>query len=518
MLDLIKDHVHINNLALLENKSEVYDFDCIIPDSLPDMLKILAADAYAETDIVSKANGNANISFKINYKILYLSESDKKIKSFLTVSEHTVKIPSPTVKDDDILKVFCRVENVDALFINSRKISVKTTVCTEVLQKSVTEIGICTGISGADDIQLQKETTELSSIAESISKCFDIDEEIELSSGKAAYGEILRSDAILSDVAFSVIGDKLQIKGNLLLCTFYIADDMNESVQIVENEIPFTHSIEINTIGDNIVWHADSHLKKYNIEAAADLDGEMRLLHITATINVDADAFSSFQQEYLTDAYSLSQHFSLNASPVTSMLAVDNISGQFVLKEIAVKSDELPDITQIVNVTAALGKYTCTPNAGKVSMDGYVICNILYLSGDENSPVVSFSTKMPFSHIFDCDECTDNLSFFVNASVNHISFNILSTSETELRISVVFKGSTIKLCEFSNICDITQPDNPFIESDGDKPAILLYVVQPSDSLWKIAKKYNAPLELLKEINQLKNPDLIYPGQKLLIPG
>ena len=125
---------------------------------------------------------------------------------------------------------------------------------------------------------------------------------------------------------------------------------------------------------------------------------------------------------------------------------------------------------------------------------------------------------MPFSHIFDCDECTDNLSFFVNASVNHISFNILSTSETELRISVVFKGSTIKLCEFSNICDITQPDNPFIESDGDKPAILLYVVQPGDSLWKIAKKYNAPLELLKEINQLKNPDLIYPGQKLLIPG
>ena len=25
------------------------------------------------------------------------------------------------------------------------------------------------------------------------------------------------------------------------------------------------------------------------------------------------------------------------------------------------------------------------------------------------------------------------------------------------------------------------------------------------------------LELLKEVNQLKNPDLLYPGQKLLIP-
>ena len=518
MLDLIKDHVHINNLALLENKSDVYDFDCIIPDSLPDMLKILAADAYAETDIISKTNGNATISFKINYKILYLSETDKKIKSFSAVSEHTVKVSAGTIKEDDILKVTCRVENVDAHFINSRKISVKTTVCTEVLQKSVVEVGICTGISGADDIQLQKEITEFSSIAESVSKCFDIDEEIELSSGKAAYGEILRSDAILSDVAYSVIGDKLQIKGTILLCTFYIADDINESVQIIENEIPFAHSIEINTIGENIVWHAESHLTKFIVEASADLDGEMRILHINASICVDADAFSSFPQEYLTDAYSLSQRFSLNSSPVTSMLAVDNISEQFVLKDIAVKSEDLPDITQIVNVTAALGQYTCTPNNGKVSMDGYVVCNILYLSEDENSPVASFSTKIPFSYSFECSECTDNLSFFVKAYVNHISFNILSPSETELRISVVLKGNTIKLCEFSNICEITQPDNPFIESDGNKPAILLYVVQLGDSLWKIAKKYNAPLELLKEINQLKNPDLIYPGQKILIPG
>ena len=293
---------------------------------------------------------------------------------------------------------------------------------------------------------------------------------------------------------------------------------MNESVQIIENEIPFTHSIEINTIGENIVWHADSHLKKYNVEASADLDGEMRILHITASISVDADAYSSFPQEYLTDAYSLSQRFALSSSLVTSMLAVDNISGQFVLKDIAVKSDNLPDIAQIVNVTSALGKYTCIPDTGKVNIEGCVICNILYLSGDENSPVASFSTKIPFSYSIECSECTDNLSFFVNAFVNHISFNILSPSETELRISVVLKGNTIKLCEFSNICDITQPDNPFIESDGDKPAILLYVVQPNDSLWKIAKKYNAPLELLKEINQLKNPDLIYPGQKLLIPG
>ena len=93
----------------------------------------------------------------------------------------------------------------------------------------------------------------------------------------------------------------------------------------------------------------------------------------------------------------------------------------------------------------------------------------------------------------------------------------MSPSETEFRISAIIKGSSVKLCKFSNISEITQPENPFLEIGEDRPAILLYVVQPNDTLWKIAKKYNAPLDILKEVNALNNPDLIYPGQKLLIP-
>ena len=51
---------------------------------------------------------------------------------------------------------------------------------------------------------------------------------------------------------------------------------------------------------------------------------------------------------------------------------------------------------------------------------------------------------------------------------------------------------------------------------------LLYMDDIADSIAineavEIAKKYNAPLDILKEVNALNNPDLIYPGQKLLIP-
>ena len=44
-----------------------------------------------------------------------------------------------------------------------------------------------------------------------------------------------------------------------------------------------------------------------------------------------------------------------------------------------------------------------------------------------------------------------------------------------------------------------------------------YTVKSGDVLWKIAEKFKITWERLAEYNKLKNPHLIFPGQKLLVP-
>lgn len=47
---------------------------------------------------------------------------------------------------------------------------------------------------------------------------------------------------------------------------------------------------------------------------------------------------------------------------------------------------------------------------------------------------------------------------------------------------------------------------------------ITYTVQPGDSIWRIATKYQAGIsEILAQNPGVKNPSLIYPGQKLSIP-
>jgi LysM repeat protein len=45
-----------------------------------------------------------------------------------------------------------------------------------------------------------------------------------------------------------------------------------------------------------------------------------------------------------------------------------------------------------------------------------------------------------------------------------------------------------------------------------------YIVQPGDWLEKIAKMFNTTWRKLQELNKLPNPNLIFSGQKIVLPN
>lgn len=48
---------------------------------------------------------------------------------------------------------------------------------------------------------------------------------------------------------------------------------------------------------------------------------------------------------------------------------------------------------------------------------------------------------------------------------------------------------------------------------------ITYIVQPGDSMWKIATKYEVGIsEIISSNPSVSNPSLIYPGQKLVVPA
>lgn len=48
------------------------------------------------------------------------------------------------------------------------------------------------------------------------------------------------------------------------------------------------------------------------------------------------------------------------------------------------------------------------------------------------------------------------------------------------------------------------------------PEAIIYTVKPGDTLYAIAKKYGTFVKNLVDFNYLDNPNLIYPGQQLVV--
>ncbi len=64
------------------------------------------------------------------------------------------------------------------------------------------------------------------------------------------------------------------------------------------------------------------------------------------------------------------------------------------------------------------------------------------------------------------------------------------------------------------------PEKPVVQPAPEvkvEPMAQKYTVKPGDVLWKIAKQFNTTWEKLAEYNKLKNPNLIFPNQVILIP-
>lgn len=86
----------------------------------------------------------------------------------------------------------------------------------------------------------------------------------------------------------------------------------------------------------------------------------------------------------------------------------------------------------------------------------------------------------------------------------------------------------IKVSELAKINNIVNPNMIYpgqilkikkdlnIESTTNTTEVIVYVVKKGDTLWGISQKYRISLNKIVTDNNIKNPNLIYPGQKLKI--
>ena len=246
-MQLIKNEKKYWGTILCGSENVNADGDIIVPDVKPDILKVLQIDARSVVTDKGVAIGGLYVQGKIYVNILYVSDGEKnETECIKTVLDFRTKIDNPKISSDMKLKMRSDVASIDFILLNSRKLSVKSTVKIEYDLSCQRTVEITDSIEGWECI---KNTVVLDTIGAEEECGFTVQGSMEVSPGKPSIRELVKTDAKILEKEIKVLEGKIIISGRLGLCALYSAQD--KSLDYCDGEAEFTEVFNIEDLHEN---------------------------------------------------------------------------------------------------------------------------------------------------------------------------------------------------------------------------------------------------------------------------
>ncbi len=480
--------------------------DVIIPDSKPDILKVLQLSAMPRMTSCETKSGRVTVTGTITYNILYLADDEEKSINSITsscefsnvVREDVFAENMLTFTDVDISELGCNIANC-------RKVTLSASLCMTLRVYSCYKLDLVSDIEGACTKKQDIFSSSIASHAESHSTLTD---NFSIGTGRDAIKEILKSDACITESEIKVIDDKAVIKGNLRITVLYKTDSKMEYVQ---SEIPFAHILEADGIRDDMDCEYCVKLQRLDVNASADSEGQMTLIDFSAELFFRVIARCTYKAKCVVDAFLPHGKLELKRNTISTD-HIESIKMKTVdIREKITLPDTLPPIESVYQVVVRPFIENCSIDDKDIRTSGYAEVYVLYLSNDESSPVYSYKANIDFSSIFDSPGCS--ISTATECKMKSMSYTINSANCIEVRASLDVSVQCIRVCEADAIYNAEE-----LEYIAPKrPSIIVSCISQGRSLWDIAKDYGITPSSILKANALESEENITPHMSLIIP-
>ena len=205
--------------------------------------------------------------------------------------------------------------------------------------------------------------------------------------------------------------------------------------------------------------------------------------------------------------------------------AIMGIVGSAVHYSLAVNiSNYSMPVSYAIGIAYALGvliqidSYECIPEG--IEIMGAVIVNIFYITSDDNSPMGSINSVIPFTTVVELKEYNKNLiEYTIRPSIEQLQASMNSSAQIEVKAVIAL--DTICFEPFNiNVIDECECNKRENVDYSALPSMVGYISDGKCTVWDIAKKYDTTGDLMREenstIQRLVDSDIIPAGTKLLL--
>ena len=503
----LKAGIFYNEDIYRETLEQPIDVDFSLPDYCPDISKIFKCKAVIR--IISKGLNGKNVTIDGNAVITLLyCDKDNNLCSYeYSYPFNKIKEISTETEDANLI-VTAKCDYINCRAVSGRKVDIhgSASLCVRVFKR--TENQIITDYD-AENIQLKRTVAPAAVPVAYCEKYIAVEEEISLGNMQAPVLRILRYDAAPAVKECKIIKDKIIVKGELAVNILYCADKI-KAPQVLTSALPFSQIIEMAGISEICKCDVTGETAMLEIKPSNAYDGDCRSFSLNAKLLLKCESYCVNDIEVLEDAYSTKYKTEISKKSLTFNRICENISENCFAKKTV---DINENIVSVIDICGEIQSKQVKCENSKITVSGTVLATVIACDKDEN--ILFYEKPLDFEWNYTCVSNENEISFNPWVTVTAIGFTILNANSLELRSELLVAGAVYEKREISLITDMQITDGKPC-SCGKKGGMVICFNVEGETLWNIAKKYNASIEEIKQINEIEG-EYIGDKKQLLIP-
>lgn len=512
-VELIKDLLKIDYTIGKDYTETMVDTEMKVPEEKT-INKIL--NVYGSVRITDSRITKDKISVDgtVDFKVLYSANDEfKSIQSVNKVEEFSEEISINGINDKMVQEIKYHIEHIESSLIDENKISLNAVLKLFGKVQAENKIDIVKNVEGTKGLQVKKENIKYNDVIGTNVNKFTVKEVFEIKEGLPDVVDVLRVNSKAYERETKVVDGKIIVAGVVETLIMYFGDDEVNKINHVTYELPFTQFIEMNGATKDMNCNLRLEVDDTSIETSEDINGDFRLVNVSSKIKVHSKVYNAVEKEVTIDTYSTEKKIDVKKEKVSISENIGVATSREIIKGAINVASENEIIKNIYNVNAKpiLSDYRIIDD--KVIIEGFVIADMLYVDEDSGD-IRDSSIDLPFKTYVDIEGIDEGMECEADILLDDIKYNKSNSREVNVEVSIRNEVSVNRIKNIDIVTEVQETDEMI--DKFNRPSITVYVVQPGDTIWNIAKRYNTTEQELIDTNDINSPENLMPGEKIII--
>lgn len=480
--------------------------DIIVPDTKPDIYRILCVNATSDLDEQYIKKGKIVFSGNVKFNILYIGETDKSRIYSIEYSAPFNHQSDITGADDNFTSISkCSVSSTDFKVKNSRKLSAKCMLSINFEAINYTAENVLEAVSGEDTAPSKQR--ELSCDIMTVCKNFkfSFSDTITLPASSTP-SEILDFNVNLDTPEIKTVNNKAIIKANLPAKVFYLS---GSEPSVYETEFSFTEIADLDSASPESTLISNFDVSDINYVVSNTDD--------VTTVDLDIKVvgyIKSYEKQdctVISDIYSPDYKYSINKKKAGFEKLSKQVDSGITLKD-TLSSDSGISKVYYMNVYPSLKEVK--QEASSVKLSGNVQTSVIY--SDSEGEIRSTKKDIPYEIELPMEIADSDNTYDVSVSAVNYGYVLGTSHDIQARIVLKAGLSGHSFTKETIITDFTEDKNSTIDKSS-QPSITVCYPSENACLWDYAVKYNTTCEEIAAVNKIEPDAVLEKGNPILIP-